>query len=148
LTNAGGLLGGVATFQLASPGGALQTIAGVLSSRPVPVATIPVDDDVPQNRFTGYAVANPGSSSITIKAQMVNADGTLGPRLNDITLAPGEQLARFFFEDPNTSGSNMVFQGSVVLIGQGAAFSVVALVQNQGLFTAIPVIPAKAPHIN
>jgi hypothetical protein len=36
----------------------------------------------------------------------------------------------------------------MVLIEQaGQQFSVVALVQNQGLFTAIPVIPAKAPNI-
>jgi hypothetical protein len=37
----------------------------------------------------------------------------------------------------------------MVLIGQGGnTFVVVALVLNQGLFTAIPVIPEKAPAIN
>jgi hypothetical protein len=37
----------------------------------------------------------------------------------------------------------------MVLIAEGGAqFAVVALVQDRGLFTAIPVIPSKAPNIN
>jgi hypothetical protein len=36
----------------------------------------------------------------------------------------------------------------MVLIGQaGKKFVVVALVQNEGLYTAIPVIPSKAPNV-
>jgi hypothetical protein len=143
--SSGGTLGGVATFQLTS-GGILQTIAGVLSSHAVQFATIPVDDNLDENRYTGYAVANPGTDTLSIKVQTVNADGSPGPTLTAIPLAPGRQIATFLFQDQAAARH---FQGTVVLIGQnGSHFSVVALVQNQGLYTAIPVIPAKAPAIN
>jgi hypothetical protein len=95
--------------------------------------------------MTGYAVANPGTSSITIRVVTVSADGSLGATLTPITLDPGKQTAGFFVYDPNASQK---FRGSVVLIGQnGAVFSAVALVLNQGLLTAIPVIPSKSPNI-
>jgi hypothetical protein len=141
----GGTLGGVATFQYA-PGGVLKAIAGVLAADAVQYATIPVDDNYP-DRTTGYAVANPSSTdTLNIKVQTVKADGTAGATLGAITLGPGKQIATFLWQDPAASKQ---FQGSVVLIEQnGKKFSVVALVENQGLDTAIPVIPAKAPSIN
>ncbi|NWG13481.1 MAG: hypothetical protein HXY20_08115, partial [Acidobacteria bacterium] len=56
------------------------------------------------------------------------------------------QVARFVHEDAK---EQLTFRGSMVLIASpGQRFCVVALVQNKGLFTAIPVIPAKAPGIN
>jgi hypothetical protein len=153
----GGTLGGVATFAFTSAG-QLQTIAGVLSSDLVSAATIPVDDDVGRQRITGYAVANPGSSPITIKVLEVPADGNSATAvtLNSITLDPGKHTASFFFQDPNAvdyPGMSPTFRGSAVLIGQaGATFCVVALVQVQGatglLYTVIPVFPSKAPIIN
>ena len=155
--SAGGTLGGVATFTL-TVGGQLQTIAGVLSSDLVPAATVPVDDDVGQQRKTGYAVANPGSSTITIKVLEIPADGSSAAArtLNPITLQPGEHISHFFYEDLNAFDhldSSPPFRGSVVLIGQaGATFCVVALVQVQGatnlLYTVIPVFSSKAPIIN
>jgi hypothetical protein len=152
----GGTLGGVATFAY-TYAGQLQTIAGVLSSDLVPVATIPVDDDKSQQRITGYAVANPGSSPITIKVLEVPADGSSAAvTLNSITLQPGEHKSAFFYEDPNAFDNPVIsptFRGSAVLIGQaGATFCVVALVQVQGamglLYTVIPVFSSKAPIIN
>ena len=153
--SAGGTLGAVATFSLTSAA-QLQTIAGVLSSDLVSAATIPVDDSFGQQRYTGFAVANPGSSQITIKVLEVGADGNLATAatLTPVTLNPGQQTASFLFQDPNAidhNGTN--FKGSAVLIGEnGATFSVVALVQVQGttgvLYTAIPVLPSKAPNIN
>ncbi len=139
--SSGGSLGGVATFQLTASG-KLATVAGVLSSDTVLAATIPVDDDIGANRYTGYAVANPGVDPITINIQTYNSDGTPAAALTSFSLAPGSQTAAFFFQDKNASQQ---FRGSAVLIEQsGKKFSVVALVQNQGLFTAIPVIPQKA----
>jgi hypothetical protein len=45
--------------------------------------------------------------------------------------------------------SLLTFQGSIVLIVEsGSQFSVVALVLDQGLITAVPVIRSKAPGIN
>jgi hypothetical protein len=148
-TTSGGLVGGAATFSYA-PGGAIQTVAGVLTSSAVSAATIPVDDDVLQNRITGYAVANPGSSNITIKVVTVNTDGSVGTTLTSITLDAGKQTAGFLYQDPvlKDQSASWKFRGSVVLIGQnGAVFSAVALVLNKGLYTAIPVIPSKAPNI-
>jgi hypothetical protein len=149
--SSGGTLGGVATFSLTSAG-QLQAIAGVLSADLTPVATIPVDDNVGHQCLscTGYAVANPGSSPISIRIVEVSADGNTVTPLSSVSLNPGQQRAAFFYEDLSASKK---FRGSAVLIGQaGATFSVVALVQVQGatglLYTAIPVIPAKAPNIN
>jgi hypothetical protein len=145
LETSGGLVGGVGTFQLAS-GSSLQTVAGVLSSTTVQAATIPVDDDYP-NKTTGYAVANPSTTdTITIRLQTVNGDGTPGAALSQVVLAPGQQKAAFFWQD---QAAQKKFQGSVVLIEKdGKQFSVVALVANGVLYTAIPVIPSKPPNIN
>lgn len=144
----GGSLGGVATFQF-TVGNVLSTIVGVLSATATSVATIPVDDDHSAPRDTGYAVANPGSTPINIKIVLVHPDGTihqtvLPPALNP--LPPGGHVATFIWQDLNDQF--LLFRGSMVLIEQsGKTFSVVALVLNKGLFTAIPVIPAKAPGI-
>lgn len=61
-----------------------------------------------------------------------------------VTLGPGEQIARFLDQDLSRSQ----FKGSIVLSGQGqATFVAVALVQNQNLFSVVPVIVGKAPSI-
>ncbi len=144
----GGSLGGVATFQF-TLGNTLSTIVGVLSATATSAATIPVDDDHSVPRDTGYAVANPGTTPINIKIVLVHPDGTihqtiLPPALNP--LPPGGHVATFVWQDLNDQF--LLFRGSMVLIEQsGKTFSVVALVLNNGLFTAIPVIPAKAPGI-
>jgi hypothetical protein len=144
--SSGGALSGVASFQLVSSG-RLVTVAGVLSGDPVDSATIPVSDDVPSNVYTGYAVANPSATdTIAIRVLMVGNDGTVAATLSSITLGPGQQTARFFIEDPAASRT---FRGSAVLIGPaGQKFSVVALIQNQGLYTAIPVTAGRASQIN
>ncbi len=136
--SSGGSLGGVATFQLA-PSGSIAAIAGVLSSNTVTAATIPMDDDVSANHTTGYALANVGTATITINIQTYNPDGTPAATLTPVTLGPGGQTAAFFWQDKNASQK---FKGSAVLTEQnGKQFVVVALVQDQGLYTAIPVIP-------
>ena len=146
--SAGGSMGGVGTFQV-TQGGVLTTVAGVLASQPVPFATIPVDVDDSQRRYTGYAVANHGSQNINVKLVLVNENGTIAESINPPSmnpLAPQRQVARFLSDD---LPARTTFKGSMVLIGQGGnTFVVVALVLNQGLFTAIPVIPEKAPAIN
>jgi hypothetical protein len=144
----GGSPGGVATFQYA-PANELQTTAGVLGSGLVEVATIPVDNDDSQERYTGYAIANPTGTNIYVKIVIVDQDGvpvqTLFPsKLN--ALWPSNQFVRFLHQD---APERLNFKGSMVLIASpGQKFCVVALVQNQGMFTAIPVIPAKASGIN
>jgi len=146
--SSGGTIGGVGTFEF-SQGGKLTTIAGVLAGNLVNVATIPVDNDGAQSRFTGYAIANPSNANINVKIDIVNTNGTLHqtltlPQLNP--LGPHQQVARFIHQDV---ASLLTFQGSMVLIAStGESFSVVALVLDQNLITAVPVIPSKAPGIN
>jgi hypothetical protein len=144
----GGTLGGVATFQY-SPLGTLQSVAGVLASDATQFATIPVDNDDSKQRYTGFAVANPGSSDLTIRIVPVDANGNvIQAVLLSETLKPGTQLATFLHQEWKSPVA-LSFKGSVVLIApEGRSFAVVALVQNQGLYTAIPVIPAKAPTVN
>ncbi len=58
-------------------------------------------------------------------------------------LRPGCHIARFLWDINDPA---LQFRGSMILTEQsGKSFSVVALVLNQGLYTAIPVIPTKAP---
>jgi hypothetical protein len=152
--SAGGTVNGVASFQFTS-GTQLASVAGVLSADETDVATIPVDDDASQGRFTGYAVANHGDSDANIRIIVVDANGiAVGqpirpPQLNP--LRAKKHVARFLFQDLNDP--NLKFQGSMVLIADGGMkVAVVALVQNSGaagnLYTAIPVIRSKAPGIN
>jgi alpha-D-ribose 1-methylphosphonate 5-triphosphate synthase subunit PhnI len=106
-----------------------------------------LNDDDAAAVYTGYAVANPSTTdTVAIKVVTVREDGTVAATLAPVTLTPGQQVAQFFFQDPAASKT---FKGTAVLIGQGGRkFSVVALVQNQGLYTAIPVTAGRAPNIN
>ncbi len=150
----GGDLNGVATFRVQS-GTQLSSITGVLAADDTDVATIPVDDDAAQGRFTGYAVANHEDNDVNIRIIVVGADGVpVGqpirpPQLNP--LKAKNHLARFLFQDLNDP--NLKFQGSMVLVADGGRkFAVVALVQTRGaagdMYTAIPVIRSKAAAIN
>jgi hypothetical protein len=149
--SSGGLLDGVATFQFFN-GTVLSYIAGVLSANPTPAATIPVDDDrtvASATRSTGYAVANPGSTPINVQIVLLNPDGTEFQRFNPPALNPlpaRHHIAEFLWQDLNNPA--LQFRGNMVLIEQtGTPFAVVALVQNQALYTVIPVSPNKPPAV-
>jgi len=143
----GGQLDGAATFQFSNDG-VPSTIAGVFASKPTEFATIPIDNDESQKRFTGFAIANPSDENISISVVILNMDGTMAesiapPELNP--LGPQRQVAKFLHEYLPLRAS---FRGSMVLVAQGGQkFVVVALAQNKGLYTAIPVIPTKAPNV-
>jgi hypothetical protein len=140
----GGSLGGVATFQQ-TESGVLKTIAGVLSTQPLESATIPVDNSDTENRYTGFAVANPSNRNISIRLVTLDEKGTIVDSLYPEELnplGPQSQVAKFLHQ---YLSSRVNFRGSMVLIGEeGKKFVVTALVQNQGLFTAIPVISGKS----
>ncbi len=143
----GGKLDGTVTFQL-SGNGILSTISGVFASEPTELATIPVENDETLGRFTGFAVANPNDEDINISIVLLNPDGSPAdnltpPELNP--LGPQKQVARFIHE---YLGARATFRGAMVLTTQGGKkFVVTALVQNRGLYTAIPVIPARAAAV-
>lgn len=139
----GGSLSGVETFQFVS-GGVVQTATGVLPSEPMQFATIPVDDNYSQVRFTAYALANPSNQNLAIRLCLVDQDGNMVDDTVSITLGAWQQTARYLYQDFNRP----IFKGSMVLRAQGGGtFVAVALIQNQQLFTAIPAIPSKAPNI-
>ena len=145
LETSGGSVSGVATFQRVSDG-ILKAVAGVFAAEPLYYATISVDNDDKESRFTGYAIANPNSYETKIKLGSVNETGQF---LSDvdrvITLGPRQQVSRFLHED---LPARVNFKGSVVLRGQAlGAFVVVALVENHGQFTVVPVIRGKSPEI-
>jgi hypothetical protein len=140
----GGSLHGVATYQSVSQG-VVQNATGVLSSQSTQYATIPVNEDASQNRKAAYAIANPANQILTVKIALVDLDGVLVDDTVSLTLNPGQQIARYFNQD---FANQPTFQGSMVLRAQGGeTFVVIALVQNQQFYTAIPVIPGKAATI-
>ncbi len=147
--SSGGNLGGVANFQFVN-GGVLTYDVGVLSTATTNAATVPISDNIVQGQITGYAIANTGSTPITIKIVLVNPDGSISQTFNPQPLtqmAPGTHVARFLYQDapnPNT----FAFNGSMVLIEtSGQPFSVVALASDQGIFAALPVVAGKASGI-
>jgi beta-glucanase (GH16 family) len=135
-----GSLGGVATFQTAE-GGILKSVAGVLASQLVEAATIPIDNDDSKNRFTGFAVANPGISDVHLTLTSLAEDGKVVEILRPAELnplSPQKQVARFLHE---YSAAGSKFRGSITLVANpGEQFIVVALNLIQGLYTAVPVI--------
>ena len=79
---------------------------------------------------------------------MLDEQGSMLENMTPETLNPlgsHKQVAAFLHQ---ILPSRLNFRGSMVLVSQGdKKFSVVALVQNQGLFTAIPVIAQKTPTV-
>ncbi len=143
----GGSLSGVASFQL-SKGDALISVAGVLAAQPADSVSIPVDNDGDEERYTGFAVANPGSEEIRVRLVLLDTQGNIvqdlaPPSLNP--LGPQCQVSIFVHE---MIPSAVRFRGSMVLTtGDQARFVATALVQNSGLFTAIPVSAGRAANI-
>jgi hypothetical protein len=147
LESNGGSLGSVASYNFTERG-VLKATVGVPASQPVRSATIPVDNDAAQNRRTAFAVANYGGDPVNIRIVVLDKNGTITntitpPELNP--LDPQQQVAKFL-DEYDASTANL--QGSMVLMSEdGRRFVVLALVQNQALYTSIPVVPGKAPNI-
>jgi hypothetical protein len=143
LETGGGSVSGVATFQFAE-GNILRTIAGVFAAAPVETVTIPVDNDDDQDRFTGFAVANPNDVAINIRLATLDAEGALRDQLQPPGLTPlaaHGQVASYLHQ---YLSSTRKFRGSLKLTADGGSkFVVVALQQSKSLFTAIPVIPGR-----
>ena len=140
---AGGSLYSVATLQQSWSGVMLNAI-GVLPSQPLPHATIPVDFSVSEARRVGYALANPGQTTISITLSLVGQRGIVTNDGLVITLGPGQQIARYLDQDLGRT----YFKGSVVLRGKdGATFVGLALMEHQGRLSVIPVVPLPVPNI-
>jgi sugar lactone lactonase YvrE len=117
----------------------LRTVSGALQSQPMQSASIPVDNDSSQDRQVAYAIANPGDISINVELDLVKPDGTIADTIG-LTLGPGEQTASYLWQDLPCGN----FKGTVVIQGQaGASFIAVAVLDNQGLLTAVPLMSGK-----
>jgi hypothetical protein len=138
---------GVATYKQ-TISGILTTSIGVLSTPPVNYATIPVDNDSSQGRYTGFAIANPGSTNIYIKVVAVDQNGlpdsgVQPAKLNPI--GPNEQVAIFLHE---LIPSRANFKGTVILrVLNNKQAVITALVQDHGIFSAIPVVADKISSV-
>lgn len=111
------------------------------------VATIPADDDAGLERYTGYAVANPGNEAMDLRIQIVDALGQVTKTiLMPVLFGSGRHLARFLWQD--LAGVSPNFRGSIVVSARdGKKFAVFGLRQDQGRFSALPVIPAKSSKV-
>ncbi len=147
LQSPGGLISGVGTFQYVESS-ALKTIAGVLGSQVVEAATIPIDNNGEQERYTGFAIANPTEEDIFVKIYLLDESGNIVDEIAPpelYPLGPRKQIARFLHE---YLGTRLNFRGSLVVLALNSAkMTIVALVQNKGLLTAIPVIPGKPDFV-
>ncbi len=133
-----GSLGGVATFERSDASGRIASSAGVLAGGVTAAATIPIDDDRSVGRFTGFALANPGAETISIRCSTAGLGSDSGTGQFTLSLGPSQQLARFVFQCTTLPER---FRGSLVLTAEGGKrFSVTALRQDSGLFSAIPAI--------
>lgn len=143
LESTAGSLTAIATYEYAV-GASTQCMVGVLQSQPLQYATIPVDNDNSLGKQMAYAIANPGSQTSSVKLALVGQDGTVVDDTVIVTLGPGQQVARYLWQDE----PRLKFRGSLVLRGQnGRTFVAVGLLEKQGSFTVIPLIPVKAPGV-
>ncbi len=141
------VLSGVATFQLRE-NGALRAYVGVLSSQATNVATIPVDDDG-INRLTGFAVANPGDQDVYIGLVPIREDGTVLSAVYPKDLNPLNPQKQFAGYVSVSGYIQTPFKGSVVLVSQdGRQFLALGLAQNEGQYSAVPVISSKPSNVS
>lgn len=141
-----GIVYAVATYKY-RPSGALTTSVGILSSQLAGYATIPVDNDDSQGRYTGFAIANPSSGSINVRLITLDQNGLLVDNVAPAglnPLGPNQQISAFLHQYVPRS----TFKGTMILSVQGGQQAVMtALVLEQGIYSAIPVVPDKSTSV-
>jgi len=141
LQSSGSSLSAVATYEF-EVRGAIRTMVGVLQSKLFRHATMPVDNDTNESKQAAYAIANPSEQAITVQLILVDPDGTIIDDSVTETLGPGQQIAKYLWQALERKN----FKGSLILHGQGEApLAAVALIDKQGILTAIPLVEGKAP---
>jgi hypothetical protein len=139
LESTAGLLHGTATYEYVD-GSTLQALVDMSQSPLLQSATIAVDNDNSRSKQVAYAIANPGNQTIAIKLILVEQDRTVADNTVTLALGPKQQIATYLWQDFARTN----FKGSLVLQGQsGAVFIAVAILDNQGLLSPIPLILGK-----
>jgi hypothetical protein len=143
LQTSGGTVAGVAAFQLAD-GDVLKSLAGVFAVSSVASAVIPVDDDGTQQRYTGFAIANPADVDINLQLATFDSDGTPRDLVRPAPLNPLPANGHVSIYLHEVLPSALTLRGRMMVTADGGQqFVIVALQQARGLFTAIPVISGK-----
>jgi sugar lactone lactonase YvrE len=138
-----GSLAVVASYEYAA-NSTMRTTTDILPSQLLQDATIAVDNDSSQGKQVAYAIANPGSQSISIDLALVDQDGTVIIDTMNVTLDPGQQIATYLCKDLTAAN----FRGSLVLRSQrGASFVAVAMLDTQGSLLEIPMVPGNTDHL-
>jgi sugar lactone lactonase YvrE len=139
-----GSLSAVATYELTVEE-AIQTMVGVLQTKRLPYATIPLDNDELDKKQMGYVIANPSGQEITIKMALVDRDGTVLEDNATLKLGPREYFGGYLYQEFDAAD----LKGSFVMRGKGGAtFVVMALLDKKGILTALPVVPGKFPGVS
>ena len=126
----------MATYEY-SNGTNTKSIVSVNESKPMQIAVIPIHMDSSAGKQPAYSIANPNGRSISVNLVLTAQDGTVVDDSKTISLGPGEQIARYLLQDV----SLQKFMGSLVLRGNGQGFVAFAVLDKQGLLTAIPLVP-------
>ena len=143
LESTSGSFSAVATYEYVV-GTTTESMVSVIPSQPLQYATIVVDNDSRQGKQVAYAIANPSGQEIVVKLALIAQGGTVVDDTVSVPLGPGHQIARYVWQDL----ARRDFKGSLVLRGQnGATFVAVALADEQGFLTVVPVISGKAPNL-
>lgn len=143
LESTSGSFSAVATYEYVV-GTTIKSMLGVIPSQPLQYSTILVDNDNSQGKQIAYAIANPSGQNIVVKLALLGQDGAVVDDTVTITLGPGQQIARYVWQDL----ARRDFKGSLVLRGQnGATFVAVALADKQGFLTVVPVISGKVVNL-
>lgn len=117
-----------------------QTVMGALQSQTLESATLAVENDGSQGKWVAYAIANPGDQIIPIEMSLTGQDGAVIGETVSFTIGPKQQVARYLSQDLALTE----FKGSLAIRTRaGATFVGVALLDNQGLLTALPLESGK-----
>jgi hypothetical protein len=136
--------GGSALFQMLA-GDRIASEAGVGVSKPAANFRIYIDNR--NSAISGYAIANPGSSTATISLTLRGQNGSkldLGDR-KTLTIGPGRHLAEFAYERfPNRAPAG--FEGSLEFASDQPLHAVALRYDNAAhdVFSAIPVLADEA----
>jgi hypothetical protein len=117
------------------PGRCTISQVGVAPTQPLQQSHIFIVSTPQEGTDTGFAVANPGDTAITITASMVDTNGTQISQ-QSFPLGPRAHIARF----PRELFSNLPgdFVGRMVL-NSSATYVVMSLFIEDGLMTSFPV---------